>query len=63
MTTATNKATPKETGENKKHEENNHASNLEGFLGSLPPPPKALSIEVMNEVTRAAWADEKKGLQ
>ena len=32
---------------------------LEAFVGCLPPPPKALSVEEMNAVIANAWAGQE----
>lgn len=32
---------------------------LDAFVGCLPPPAKALSVEDMNDLVASAWADQK----
>jgi bifunctional DNA-binding transcriptional regulator/antitoxin component of YhaV-PrlF toxin-antitoxin module len=32
---------------------------LDAFVGCLPPPAKALSVEDMNDLVTRAWADQK----
>ena len=69
MTTSTNNPptnnppTKEDAGDRKTPEESSQASKLAVFVGLLPPPPQALSIEEMNEVICAAWAEEEKELQ
>jgi antitoxin component of MazEF toxin-antitoxin module len=36
------------------------AHGLEAFAGCLPPPPKALSIEAMNDLVAAGWAGQRE---